>query len=120
MIKLRFKDLRDINEGHVLKDFLKDDYLNRGEMRYGKPGFITHFENNVHTHEDNEAYFFFQGKGLFEVGNKEYNVKTGDIIIIEPGENHHLIIDKDDPCIYLWIHAGNERHKNQILPKSSS
>ena len=31
-------------------------------------------------------------------------------IVIEPGEDHHLIADPDDPCINLWLHAGPRPH----------
>lgn len=39
---------------------------------------------------------------------------TGDVFIVEPGEDHHLISDDVDPCINLWLHAGPERHPDQV------
>jgi quercetin dioxygenase-like cupin family protein len=29
---------------------------------------------------------------------------AGDILIIEPGENHHLISDGDVPLVFTWMH----------------
>ena len=29
----------------------------------------------------------------------------GDIVLIEPGEEHHLLADEEDPIVNLWLHA---------------
>jgi quercetin dioxygenase-like cupin family protein len=29
----------------------------------------------------------------------------GEIVIIEPGENHELVADENDPLVNLWLHA---------------
>jgi len=36
------------------------------------------------------------------------------VFIVEPGEDHHLISDGEDPCINLWLHAGPTRHPDQL------
>jgi len=48
-----------------------------------------------------------------EINGEKYPLSTGDIIVVEPGEDHHPIIDEDDPSVLLWFHAGPERNEQQ-------
>ncbi len=38
---------------------------------------------------------------------------SGDVMIIEPGEDHHLIADGRDPCTNVWLEAADHRHPDQ-------
>jgi len=51
---------------------------------------------------------------MIEVDGTKHPLKAGDIAICEPGEDHHLISDKDDPCVNLYLHAGDTRNPKQI------
>ena len=33
-----------------------------------------------------------------------HDAKTGDVIIIEPGENHHMGSSEEDPLVIVWLH----------------
>jgi quercetin dioxygenase-like cupin family protein len=49
-----------------------------------------------------------QGKGKLIVDGVEHDFAMGEIVIIEPGENHELIrhpADESDPLVNLWLHA---------------
>jgi quercetin dioxygenase-like cupin family protein len=48
-----------------------------------------------------------------EIDGITYPLVPGDVLIVEPGEDHHLVSDAFDPCINLWLHAGPERHPAQ-------
>ncbi|MDQ0877832.1 hypothetical protein QFZ77_006491 [Paenibacillus sp. V4I3] len=37
-----------------------------------------------------------------------------DWLVIEPGEDHHLISSVEDPIVVVWCHAGATRNKNQL------
>ncbi|MCZ8515404.1 hypothetical protein O9H85_23925 [Paenibacillus filicis] len=39
----------------------------------------------------------------------------GDIIIIEPEEDHHLTSSVEDPIVVLWCHAGQNRNEIQRI-----
>jgi len=120
MKRYRLKDLADVKEGHFLQGILPGDYICRGGMGYKKPGERTHSNDGPggidrHVHEDDrEVFVILQGKGAFEVDGTLHPVTTGDIIVAEPGEDHHLISDLDDPCINLWLHAGPERSPKHV------
>ena len=115
---LKLSQLKDIKKGHFLSNIIDEKYINEGMLRFGKPGFRTHSkenENDSHSHKTHEIFLILQGKACIELNDKKYNVKTGDIFIVEPGENHHLNVDKNDPAIYIWFRTGSIRNKKQIL-----
>lgn len=66
-----------------------------------------------HVHADREAFIILQGNGVMVVDDKRHEVRTGDIIIIEPSEDHHLCSSMEEPIVVLWCNAGPERHPDQ-------
>ena len=83
-------------------------------MSYKVPGFRTHPEDPDHRHTDEEVFIIMQGKARMEIDGTVYPMVTGDIIVVEPGEQHYLTADEQDPCINIWFHAGPERHPDQL------
>ncbi|WP_028549757.1 cupin domain-containing protein [Paenibacillus sp. UNC451MF] len=119
MKKYRLSDLQDTKEGHFLQGILPGEYLSSGGLAFEKPGYRTHSNDgpegrDYHVHKDCEVFIIAQGKGEMEVDKTFHPVVTGDIFVIEPGEDHHLISSKEDPIVTLWVHAGPARHKNQL------
>ena len=119
MKMLRLSDLPDNREGHFLQGVVPGDYLYLGGLGFKQPGFRTHTDDgpggiDQHIHEDEcEVFIILQGKARMEVDGVEHPMTTGDICIVEAGEDHHLISDEDDPCVNIWLHAGNRRHPDQ-------
>lgn len=119
MIKLRLNQLPDVREGHFMRGLIPGQYINRGAMSYKAPGVRTHTHDgpegrDYHVHEDDvEVFVLLQGKAQMELNGEMHPMVTGDLFIVEPGEEHHLISDREDPCINLWFHAGAERHPDQ-------
>jgi mannose-6-phosphate isomerase-like protein (cupin superfamily) len=123
MKQLHLKDLPDNADGHFLKGLIPGQYLCQGGIVYKKPNQRTHDTGctcpacdgqgrHVHT-DDREAFIILQGKAVMQCDGKEYPLTTGDIFIAEPGEDHHLVADNDEPCINLWLHAGDTPHPDQ-------
>lgn len=52
----------------------------------------------IHSHNSFEFYIFLKGNAEIEVEGKNIPVKGGDVILIEPGENHKIsrIIEETD------------------------
>jgi len=76
-----------------------------GISRYDDPGHRTHPESDVHVHDVPEIFTIVQGAGVLELnGAAETRFTAGDILIIEPGENHHLVSDGDVPLVFTWMH----------------
>ena len=119
MKRCRLSDLGDIRDGHFLQGIVSGPYLCAGGVGFKAPGFRTHSGDGPggsdrHVHGDvHEVFVILQGKAVMEVDGKGHALATGDICVIEPGEDHHLVADKLDPCVNLWIEVGRERHRDQ-------
>lgn len=118
MIKLRFNQLAASTEGHILSAYLPGQFLCAGALSFKPPLLRTHSSegpagNDRHIHADREAFVILQGKAVMEINGVPHPLVTGDVLIVEPGEDHHLVSDEFDPCINLWLHAGPERHPAQ-------
>ena len=119
MKRYRFSDLSGPTTGHFLGEWLSGERLYAGGLSFHPPGHRTHSEGH-HTHEDQESFCILQGRGILELEGEHIPVRAGDVIIIEPGENHHLVSDRRDPIINLWLHANAEGHPNQRPEESPS
>lgn len=113
MKRFRLSELRDINDGHVLKDILPGERITFGGLSFSKPNERSHTNDgpegrDYHVHDECEAFIIMQGEGFVEMNKSLYPVITGDIIIVEQGEDHHLISDRDKPMTILWCHAGDQ------------
>lgn len=111
MRRLRLSELPDVNEGHILKSVLPGEFIYRGGLSFMEPGQRSHTNDgpdgrDYHVHEDCEAFVIIEGEGSVEVNKVLHPIKAGDVIIIEPGEDHHLIAGKENQLVTLWCHAG--------------
>ena len=119
MRRYRLNQLPDAREGHFLSGLVPGRYLCQGALSYKRPNVRTHTNDGPggsdrHVHDDYEAFVILQGKAVMEVDGERVTMVTGDVVIVEPGEDHHLVSDAEDPCINLWLHAGPERHQDQV------
>ena len=126
MRKLRLSQLPDVRDGHFLKGLIPGRYLCKGALSYKAPRVRTHTSNGPggrdwHVHEDDpEVFVILQGRATMELNGELHPMVPGDIFIVEPGEDHHLISDPVDPCVNLWLHAGPNRHPAQLASASST
>ncbi|MBD3419739.1 MAG: cupin domain-containing protein [Chitinivibrionales bacterium] len=114
----RIHDLPDIREGHFLSGILDEAYLCNGGLGFKKRGHRTHTADGAggsdrHVHDDDEVFVILQGKAKMEINGKALQLTTGDICVVEAGEDHHLVSDVVDPCVNLWLHGGIARHPAQ-------
>ncbi|MCK5588178.1 MAG: cupin domain-containing protein [Candidatus Lokiarchaeota archaeon] len=42
----------------------------------------------AHFHENVTEFFYFLGAATIGINNKQYDVDTGDLVIVDPGEAH--------------------------------
>ncbi len=114
MKRYRIRDLQDAKNGHILQGILPGECLTKGGLSFSKPLERSHTKDgpggsDYHVHEDEcEAFIILQGKGEIEINKSFYPISVGDVLIVEPLEDHHLISDASDPLVVVWCHA-NER-----------
>ena len=110
MKRYRLSDLNDTCEGHFLEGLVEGSGLRGGGLSFHTAGRRTHTADGPggedrHVHEDHEVFVILQGKAVMELNGRPHRLTTGDIFVVEPGEDHHLVADRDDPCVTLWLHV---------------
>lgn len=107
MKKMTIKDLT-FTEGQLFEGILPGEKLYMGGLSFLRPGEISHADENpegTHIHDDCELFMIVQGKAVIQVNDTAEPVMTGDIVLTDPGEDHHIIADPEDPAVVLWCHA---------------
>lgn len=65
------------------------------------PGTETGFLHTHKTHE--ELYFFFSGKGEFQVDGKVFPVKEGSVVRVAPGGRRSVRNNSTEPLVMLCV-----------------
>lgn len=74
-----------------------------GGVHYFEPGEVSH-EGEHHTHDEPEVFVALSGRAKLLIDGREHPFEAGDVVVIEPGEEHHIVADRDDPLVNLWLH----------------
>jgi len=94
------------NDIYQLKDntSLKNLVLSSTLLHAGK-------ETTGHKHEgQEEVYFFVSGFGEMSVDDKRFNIKPGDIVLIEDGEFHRVYNTSQQDLYFVCVFDGNRNH----------
>jgi len=112
-----------LGKRHILSGLLPGEYLVSGGLGFKGSGHRSHDVGcqcgscdgkGRHVHQnDSEVFIILQGKARMEVDGKFHDLVAGDVVICEPGEDHHLVSDMKDPCVNIYLHAGNQPHPKQ-------
>jgi mannose-6-phosphate isomerase-like protein (cupin superfamily) len=100
VIKLRLSELL-YNESRLLPGQLGDAKIAGGGVYVFKPGETAHPEAR-HVHDAAEVFIFVQGQGVIPVDGVDHPVRTGDVVIVEAGEDHHTRSSVEDPLVAAW------------------
>ena len=100
MRKLRIHELNP-SHGRLLPDVLRDATIVSGGVYVFKPGETAHPEDR-HVHDVDEVFVFVQGRGVIPVGGVDHPVETGDVVIVEAGEDHHTRSSVESPLVAAW------------------
>jgi mannose-6-phosphate isomerase-like protein (cupin superfamily) len=106
MRKLSVADLEAHHRGPTFTSVLPGHVVQKGGFRvYTDPGFRTHDEPGRHVHTVPEVFVIVQGSGAIEIEGAEVDqFRAGDVVVFEPGEDHHLISRGADPLVFTWMH----------------
>ncbi|AIE84642.1 cupin domain-containing protein [Fimbriimonas ginsengisoli] len=105
MRRSRFADLEPGT--HLFSAIVDGSRLYKGGLSFHTPGMVTHDQERPHLEVDQEIFCLLQGEGWIEVDGVREPVQAGDVFVIEPGEDHHLISSETNPLINLWLHAAD-------------
>ena len=100
MIKMRLSDVR-YTDSRLLPELLGDAKIAGGGVYVFKPGETAHPEAR-HVHDVDEVFIFIQGRGVIPINGVDYPVQTGDVVIVEAGEDHHTRSSVQDPLVSAW------------------
>lgn len=82
---------------HLIEN-LTDDSLPFGSMHcVVEPG----KQSTIHNHHERECFFVTRGAGVLRIGQRQAEVKEGDIVRIPPFEDHELFNPYPEPIEYL-------------------
>jgi len=112
-----------LGKRHILAGLVPGEYLTDGGLNFKSGGQRSHDVGctcascdgkgrHVHEHE-HEIFVILQGKARIEVDGASHDLRAGDVVICEPGADHHLVSDPDDPCVNIYLHTGNQPHTDQ-------
>ena len=98
---------------HVAARLLPGARIASGGLSFHTPGMRTHGDQARHVHDDHEVFVIMQGRGWIEIEGRREAIAAGDVLVIEPGEDHHIVGDPAHPVVNLWFHASAPGHPNQ-------
>ncbi len=76
---------------------------------------IRHSKECTHKHNHMEIAYIMSGKSIFNINNVSYDVEEGDIILINPEEDHYgMPISIEKPSIEFFVGFSNFKFKNMI------
>ncbi len=116
---MKILTMRDLPLGktHILSGLVSGEYLSHGGLSFKAPGHRSHDVGCTckscdgegrHVHaDDHEVFIILQGKARMEVNGESHDLCAGNVVICEPGEDHHLVSDVDDPCVNIYLHASD-------------
>lgn len=59
-------------------------------------------------------HYIVEGKGMYQVGDRRYDLRAGEGFLIEPDELTYYQADQKEPWSYLWIGFSGKRAKEYL------
>ena len=100
---LRLTDLTHGEDGPVLSAAVPGYHLERGGITRYEAGARSHPEG-PHVHTVPEVFLILQGSGVIEIDGAATAIRAGDVLVVEPGEDHHVVSQGGLPMLSAWMH----------------
>lgn len=104
MRKVRLADL-DRGGDSVLAGVAPAYHVKDGGVAVLAGGERSHSEGH-HEHATPEAFLILEGRGTAEIDGTATEIAAGDVLIVEAGEDHHLVSSVRSPLVTVWLHLG--------------
>jgi mannose-6-phosphate isomerase-like protein (cupin superfamily) len=101
MKRLRLVECAGTGDGPVFAGLLPGLLVERGGLSQYVAEERTHPEGR-HVHDVPEVFWILQGSGQVEIDGLLSPFQAGDVLYIDPGEDHHLISQGDVPLVSVW------------------
>ncbi len=89
--------------GPVVDGLVPGHHLERGGITRYERGARSHSEG-PHSHSVPEVFVILQGSGVIEIDGAPTPFQAGDVFVVDPGEDHHLVSQGDLPLLSAWMH----------------
>jgi mannose-6-phosphate isomerase-like protein (cupin superfamily) len=76
------------------------------------PGRSTFFHSHA---QSEEMYFFLSGKGKMTLADENFMVKSGDTVLIAPGQAHSVTNSGTEDLVFLCVCAPAYSHQDTFL-----
>ncbi len=106
MKKLSIRDLAPDgapDAGPVLAGAVPGFLVERGGITRYEIGARSHPEGD-HVHTVPEVFLILQGTGVIEIDGAPTEFRAGDVFVVDPGEDHHLVSHGPVPLLSAWMH----------------
>lgn len=75
-------------------------------------------ESNYHSHDHIELSIILKGQGVYYINEKEYPVKAGDLIILNPGTYHKSMVTHSDDFTTEYYIGFSDIHLRENAPNT--
>jgi quercetin dioxygenase-like cupin family protein len=104
MRRYQFRHLGSEGPEHIASKLIPGKRIAAGGVSFHAPGARTHPEG-THRHDHEEVFCILQGTGRLWIDGKEEPLHAGDVIVVDPGEEHYIYASEDTPTINCWFRA---------------
>jgi mannose-6-phosphate isomerase-like protein (cupin superfamily) len=94
-------------DGPIVAGAVPGFLAERGGVSVYPAGQRTHPEG-YHVHQVPEMFLILQGSGLIEINGATSPFQAGDVFVVDPGEDHHLISQGALPLVSMWLHLKDD------------
>jgi quercetin dioxygenase-like cupin family protein len=101
MRMIRLADL-DGTDTSVLARVAPDHRVGEGGVTTLAPGERSHPQGR-HVHAYPEVFLILEGSGTVEIDGTPTAIAAGDVLVVDPGEDHHLTADAVAPLVTSWL-----------------
>ena len=115
MRRYRISDLGSDGPEHVASTLIPGRRIAAGGLSFHAPGGRTHPEGE-HRHDGHEVFCILQGKGELWIDGRREPIHAGDVLVIEPGEEHYIYADATTPTVNLYFRADEAGNPRQYPP----
>ncbi len=103
MRKLSLTEFTARADGPVFSGVAASRLIERGGLSRYLPGERSHPEGGPHVHTTPELFWILQGSGHLDIDGKAVPFESGDILWIDPGEDHHVVSGGELPLVSVWM-----------------